>query len=157
MIGRICIKKISGERRSLVMNEVYVGRKVGGLRGSVLGNRFVVGKDGNRDEVIEKYRRWLWGEIKMMNFKVIDELVRILGLEVMFGEVRLVCWCKEDESCHSDVLVRCLEWMRGLNPRPPSHRPPRWKGDASQPRLPLVEQGSPYTPFAYQPLQPHSG
>ena len=31
-------------------NDVYIGR------GSKWGNPYVIGKDGNRDEVIEKYR-----------------------------------------------------------------------------------------------------
>jgi hypothetical protein len=33
--------------------DVYIGR------GSKWGNPFVIGKDGDRDEVIAKYREWI--------------------------------------------------------------------------------------------------
>ena len=39
-------------------NSVYVGR------GSRWGNPFVIGRDGDRAEVVHKYRRWLWRAIQ---------------------------------------------------------------------------------------------
>lgn len=93
---------------------VYVGRKneVLRLKGSVLMNKFKIGIDGRRDEVIEMYRKWLWEEVKMMNFEVVDELLRLKEIEDK-GLLVLVCWCDEDEKCHSDVIISCLKWLKG--------------------------------------------
>jgi len=46
---------------------IYVGRKMLGIPGSLLGNPFRIGRDGTRSEVISKYRRWLWEQIKLKN------------------------------------------------------------------------------------------
>jgi hypothetical protein len=79
---------------------VYIGRP------SVLGNRYVIGKHGTREEVIEKYRQWLrkvWvegGEVK-------QDLLRLVGL-VKRGDLTLVCWCKP-LACHGDVLKQTIE------------------------------------------------
>jgi len=65
--------------------DVYIGRP------SKWGNPFVIGRDGNRDEVIEKYRSWvkanpgLMAEVKSLKGKVLG------------------CWCAP-EPCHGDVL-----------------------------------------------------
>lgn len=73
-------------------------------------NKFKMGRDGNREEVIEKYKRWLWGEIKKKG-KVWDELVRIKGIEEEgLFDVVLRCWCKP-KKCHGDVIKSCIEWM----------------------------------------------
>jgi hypothetical protein len=45
-------------------------------QGSVLGNPFRVGRDGTLEEVIKKYRRWLWEQIKLRR-EVYVELKRI--------------------------------------------------------------------------------
>ena len=46
---------------------IYVGREMPGVPGSVLGNPFRIGRDGTREEVVEKYCRWLWKQIKLEN------------------------------------------------------------------------------------------
>lgn len=62
---------------------VYVGRP------SKWGNPFVIGKDGTREEVVEKFRtRIFWSE---------DDLKEIRGKD-------LVCWCAP-KACHADVLL----------------------------------------------------
>jgi hypothetical protein len=43
-----------------VPNAVYIGRP------SIWGNPFVVGKNGMRAEVVEKYERWLLGQPRLM-------------------------------------------------------------------------------------------
>jgi hypothetical protein len=105
---RVCIRKLR-----YLGNVEYVGREVRGrIKGSVLGNRWKVGKDGSRDEVIEKYRRWLWEEVKKEEGEVCDELMRLLskGDKLVIG-----CWCFEDERCHGDAILRCLEWIKSVN------------------------------------------
>ena len=89
-------------KKSFEGESVYVGRP------SVLGNPFVIGKDGDRDEVIRKYRLWLWEKVKARG-KVFAELVRIKKL-AQEGDLRLSCWCYP-KPCHSDVVRSCIEWM----------------------------------------------
>lgn len=66
--------------------DVYVGRP------TKWGNPFTIGKDGTRDEVIEKYRAWLLTQPDLL-----AEIPKLRGK-------RLGCWCKP-EPCHADVLA----------------------------------------------------
>lgn len=68
--------------------DVYIGRP------SKWGNPFVIGKDGTRDEVIEKFRQY--GLRKRLDVAAKAELR---------GKV-LACWCSP-AKCHGDVLA---EW-----------------------------------------------
>jgi len=70
--------------------DVYIGRP------SKWGNPFLIGKDGTREEVIEKYRKWIVNQPYLMN-----------SLHELKGKI-LGCWCKP-ESCHGDVLIELLE------------------------------------------------
>jgi Domain of unknown function (DUF4326) len=90
-------------------NGIYVGRKCAGLKGSVLGNPFVIGKDGSREEVIKKYRAWLWAEVWALG-EVWKELRRIKKLVEEREDVQLVCWCGAGR-CHGDVIKSCVLWM----------------------------------------------
>jgi len=78
--------------------EVYIGREVPerGFAGSIWGNPFIIGRDGDREEVIAKYKSWLLG--------IPELLARLPELE---GKV-LGCWCKP-EACHGDFLVELVE------------------------------------------------
>ena len=64
---------------------IYVGRP------SKWGNPFKIGRDGNRKEVIEKYRRW----IEHVDF--LEDISELTGKD-------LVCWCAP-LPCHADVLL----------------------------------------------------
>lgn len=65
---------------------VYIGRP------SIWGNPFVIGRDGTRAEVIEKYRTYVLGEPVLMH-----------TLHKLRGK-RLGCWCAP-QACHGDVLA----------------------------------------------------
>lgn len=67
--------------------DVYVGRP------SKWGNPFVIGPDGDRNMVIDKYEKWLRGNTQLM--KEVKELK---------GKV-LACWCAP-AKCHGDVLLK---------------------------------------------------
>jgi hypothetical protein len=70
--------------------DIYIGRP------SKWGNPFKVGKDGSREEVIEKFRDYILNHPFLLDH--LSELKgKILG-----------CWCKPN-SCHGDVLVELLE------------------------------------------------
>lgn len=72
-------------------------------RSSKWGNPFIIGRDGNREQVIEKYRVWLWEQIKAGNLSKAD----LLELD---GK-RCGCWCKP-LACHGDVLVKAVQWAK---------------------------------------------
>lgn len=74
--------------------DVYIGR------GSKWGNPFVIGTDGGREAVIEKYRTWIQRRPDLLN-----DLPELVGK-------RLGCYCKP-EACHGDVLVELMK-ERGL-------------------------------------------
>lgn len=74
---------------------VYIGRRNprAKLLGSPYANPFRIGKDGNRAEVIERYRTWIRSR---------PELMQRAATELR-GKT-LVCWCAPEE-CHGDVLA----------------------------------------------------
>jgi len=74
--------------------DVYIGR------GSKWGNKFVIGRDGSREDVIAKYKAWI-----LKN----DYLLGCLG--ELKGRV-LGCYCKP-LACHGDVLVELVEGRFG--------------------------------------------
>jgi len=70
--------------------DVYIGR------GSKWGNPFVIGKDGNREEVISKYEAYIMNRPDLI--AALPELKdRILG-----------CWCAP-KACHGDILLKMIE------------------------------------------------
>ena len=70
--------------------DVYIGR------GSIWGNPFMIGKDGDRDEVIKKYKD-----------RILKKPELLKRLPELKGKV-LGCYCKP-LACHGDVLVELLE------------------------------------------------
>ena len=75
---------------------VYVGRAMhrGGWRlaASPLANPFRIGADGERDEVVAKYRDYL------------RDRPDLLALLPRLHGSRLGCWCKP-RPCHADVIA----------------------------------------------------
>jgi len=69
--------------------DVYIGRP------SKWGNPFNIGKDGNRMEVIEKYREY-----------ILSNKVLLSAIGELKGKT-LGCWCKP-LACHGDVLVELI-------------------------------------------------
>ena len=84
---------ISYSQKSLVVHckrskyDVYIGRP------SKWGNPYVIGPDGTREEVIQKYENWI--------LRNPDLLAQVHTLE---GKT-LGCWCSPN-ACHGDVLSR---------------------------------------------------
>ena len=70
--------------------DVYIGRP------SKWGNPFAIGKDGNREEVITKYREWILTQADLLN-----------DLDELQGKT-LACWC-HPQACHGDVLAELCE------------------------------------------------
>ncbi len=66
-------------------NAIYIGRP------SKWGNPFIIGKDGNRAEVIEKYRKYL------KTSGLIKDVKELKGQD-------LACYCSP-KPCHGDILL----------------------------------------------------
>lgn len=81
--------KVLNRKKGILFNPetcIYIGRP------SKWGNPFQIGRDGDREEVIEKYRRYL---------------LHSPGLLYQLTELKdknLVCWCAP-LPCHGDVLL----------------------------------------------------
>lgn len=69
-------------------DSVYIGRP------SIFGNPFVIGRDGNREEVIAKYR---------MHLDFNPDL-KVLAYQMLRGK-DLVCHCAP-LACHGDILLK---------------------------------------------------
>lgn len=81
-------------------------------RPSPLGNPFVMTKESERDDVIEKYEAWLRDEWKKNG--VVRRELEALAKRVRDGEeLALQCWCSP-KACHGDVIKRAIE---GINRR----------------------------------------
>lgn len=79
----------------------YIGRP------SPLGNPFIIGRDGDRNEVINKFRRWLWKEMQSET-PARREVLRLARVYREQGRLALVCWCSPD-PCHGDVIANAIE------------------------------------------------
>ena len=70
--------------------DVYIGRP------GPYGNPFTIGKDGNREEVVEKYAEWVLTQ---------PELLATIRTELN-GKV-LGCFCAP-KLCHGDIIVELI-------------------------------------------------
>lgn len=75
----------------------YVFTYIG--RGTFCGNPFIIGCDGTRKEVMEKYRKWFKERLKSLSFKA--KIKRLKGRT-------LGCHCKP-KACHGDIIINYLE------------------------------------------------
>lgn len=88
-------------------NNVYIGRAgvvfIDKVRfpkkQSNFCNKFKIGKDGTREEVIEKYRNYI-GKRLENEPELKEELKKMKGKN-------LGCWC-HPEPCHGDVLMELI-------------------------------------------------
>ena len=89
-------------------NNVYIGRAgvvfIDGKRypkhSSIFANPYKINVDGNREEVIEKYKKYITDKINN-DTNLQSELLSMKGKT-------LGCWCKP-ELCHGDVLVDLIK------------------------------------------------
>jgi len=67
-------------------------------RSTIFGNPFIIGRDGNREEVIAKYRLWFYKKLEDSKFKQAVESLR---------DKVLACWCAP-LPCHGDIILEYL-------------------------------------------------
>ena len=82
-------------KHSIPKNAVYIGR------GGKWGNPFIIGCDGDRNAVCEKYRHHLWSQIKSGEISL-EELAALKGKD-------LVCFCAPLQ-CHGNTLEGAVNW-----------------------------------------------
>lgn len=73
------------------------------MRPGFWGNPFAIGQDGDRDEVIQKYRTWLDAMLQSPQKEVF-----LAALKKLAEAPALVCCCKP-KGCHGDVLVEKMQ------------------------------------------------
>lgn len=89
-------------------NNVYIGRGgvvfIDGKRfpkeNSKFANPYKIGQDGTREEVIDKYKKYIENKIfteKTFKNDLLELKNKILG-----------CWCKPD-FCHGDILLELID------------------------------------------------
>ncbi len=87
------------EYAHVVDNTVLIDRR------TKWGNPFKLGANGDREQVIARYRADLWRRIRAGKV-TLEELAELDGCW-------LACWC-EPLPCHGDVLARAAEWASGV-------------------------------------------
>jgi hypothetical protein len=71
--------------------DVYIGRP------SKWANPFKIGKDGSREEVIQKYRHW-----------ILANAVLVAQVSTELRGKKLGCSCKPN-ACHGDILAELAD------------------------------------------------
>ena len=102
---RITIGRTRRGLGSLLPGQVYVGRP------SPLGNPFALGREGSREQVIARYRRWLWAQLQAPGSPQERELRRLLA-QARSGELELLGGCAS-LPCHAEVVRSALLWRAG--------------------------------------------
>lgn len=95
--------------KTLPENAVYIGRAMPhlGLKGSKFANPYKISENQSREVVIQKYKEWLWKQIKSGQI-TLQELLDLEGYD-------LVCFCKQpnkEVACHGDVIMAAVSWAR---------------------------------------------
>lgn len=92
-------------------NKIYIGRKSTKLNlpESPLANPFIIGKDGDRNEVVQKYRIWLNQQIQQKT-KVYDYLINLSKLHQSPDDYYFSCYCFP-QSCHGDIVINALNYL----------------------------------------------
>lgn len=72
---------------------VYIGRP------TIFGNPFEIGKDGSRQDVVDKYRAYFHTRI--------DEDIEFKKQVLSLRGKRLGCFCKP-HACHGDIICEYL-------------------------------------------------
>ena len=80
-------------------NNVYIARRgIVLIKNRRFANLFKIGRDGTRDEVINKYKVYIINKLKDKN--ILNGLLKLKNKN-------LGCWCKPDQ-CHSDILLNII-------------------------------------------------
>ena len=109
-------RKITPEELSILKDggsiaAVYIGRGGRGAPASKWGNPYHLGRDGNRFEVTESFRKHLH-----------DKNLVPVAAEELWGKT-LVCHCPEDLRCHGDIIIEEVHKERRAEAKEPKMDP----------------------------------
>jgi hypothetical protein len=97
-----------GREAAEAASVVYCGRPSPlGNPYSHMGNTLAKFRVKNRDEALDKYRRWLYHELTNGNKQVIEALENLKENDV------LGCFCKP-KACHCDIIIAAWKWWFNL-------------------------------------------
>lgn len=67
-------------------------------RTTIYGNPFLIGRDGDREQVLAKYKEYFYRRLTdpIFHSKVLELKGKVLG-----------CWCKP-HACHGDIIAEYL-------------------------------------------------
>lgn len=77
------------------------------MRGTPFGNPFIIGRDGDRVQVIAKFR------VHLM-FRLNDDVAFRAQVRALHGKD--LCCCCAPQACHGDVLERAAAWLHENEP-----------------------------------------
>ena len=112
-------------KRYCVLTEEHNGDNVFKVhRGYILGNPYTHIKDKttkamvivkSREEAIEKYEKYFELSLKL-NTEFKEEFERMVVACMEYNEVWIGCYCKLNETCHGDFIIKRLrqECMKRL-------------------------------------------
>lgn len=81
----------------------------------ILGNRFYMKSEADRDKVCDLYKVWFDEQIANRNAVVLNELQRIYRIYKQYGKLRLFCWCAP-KRCHAETIKA---WLEEQSDKPP--------------------------------------
>jgi hypothetical protein len=87
------MKVVNTRTHKATTKDVDIGRP------NALGNPFIIGRDGTREQVITKYEEWVRRQPKLL------VLIHALPEDAI-----LRCWCKP-LACHGDVITKLWKEM----------------------------------------------
>jgi len=104
---------VADRSRPRPQNFYYCGRKCGEFEASPVGNPYVIGRHGTREEVIAMFKIWLWDKIKQNDPAVVQFLFN-LPADAVLG-----CFCLNSEDvaaddwrkCHTVIIARAAQWL----------------------------------------------
>lgn len=92
------VKVLNKRTDKIPPDAIYVGRP------SKWGNPFSIGRDGTREEVIAKYKRYINSELLYQDtYAMSNNPKDILDISELMGK-DLVCWCTP-LPCHAEILL----------------------------------------------------
>lgn len=77
----------------------YIGR------GSIFGNPFMIGRDGNREEVIKKYGKWIQKQIYKPGYHTSGYLPIGQAIYDLPENAVLGCFCAP-LACHGNIIIK---------------------------------------------------
>lgn len=101
MIRVVNIKNFDGKGE-------YIGRACYGKKASPLANDHKIGRDGGREEVLEKYWVDLLEKLADVESEQTKEMLRLKKILDDTGELILICWCVP-LRCHGHIIATILE------------------------------------------------